>query len=251
MSLPKPYYEHEGIVIYHGDCLEIMPEIEAGSVDMVLTDPPYGENQATWDKSKPIDIAWDYMADKLKPGGVLYYWGFWGHADWVLINARRVGLTEQSKITWWFRTGRPEKLSYREDTENAWYFSKNEPNTFNCEADLEPYEDEANYKRYQRAGKHPGTVWIASRVFHNHPENVGHPTQKPLVIIQKMVRISSNSGDIILDPFMGSGTTGVACVNTGRRFIGIEINEGYCEIAKKRIMDAQAQCRMTFEENIA
>ena len=231
-----PYYDDgKGIVIYHGDCRDVLPTLEAGSVDLVLTDPPYGEHQAVWDTAKPCESIWDQMQRILVSGGVLYYWGFWGHAEWVLGNARRVGLTPQTQITWWFRTGRPEKLSYREDTENAWYFSKGEPSTFNPAQDLEPYEDENNYRRYGRNGKHPGTVWIASRIFHNHPQNVGHPTQKPLEIFNKILRISSNADDLVLDPFMGSGTTLRAAKDLGRRAIGIEISEAYCEIAVRRL----------------
>ncbi len=227
-----------------GDALEVMKEIPDKSIDAVITDPPYGAMQAIWDKSKPPDMIWDDLYRVLKIGGVLYYWGFWGHADWILMNGKRVGFKPQSQITWWFRTGRPEKFSYREDTESSWYFSKGIPSTFNANCALEPYEDKNNYKRYNRKGKHPGTVWIHSRIFHNHPENVGHETQKPVAIIQKMVEISTNLNDLILDPFLGSGTTAVAALRTGRRFIGIEISPEYCAIAQKRVDAEMAQLKL-------
>lgn len=228
----KPYYQHNGITIYHGDCRDVLPQL---SGDLIVADPPYGEKQASWDGDKPDPVLWDLMHSALSAGGILYYWGFWGHADWVLPNARRVGFVPQSQITWWFRTGRPEKFSYREDTESAWYFSKGEPRVFNAAEDLEPYEDESNYQRYGHKGKHPGTVWIASRIFHNHPQNVGHETQKPLELIEKMIRISSNPGDVVIDPTFGSGTTLRAAKNLGRRAIGIELDERYCEIAARRL----------------
>lgn len=233
VSLPTPYYDDGQITLYHGDCCDILPHLPP--VDLVLTDPPYGERQADWDDDKPPVEVWDLMMAVLLPGAALYYWGFWGHADWVLANARRVGLTPQSHITWWFQTGRPEKKSYREDTESAWYFSHGKPKTFNYEGDLEPYGDEANYARYGREGKHPGTVWIASRIFHNHPENVGHETQKPLSLISKMIRISSNEGEIVLDPFAGSCTTAVAAKELGRSCICIEKEERYLETAVRRL----------------
>jgi len=218
-----------------GDCLEVMKQLPDKCVDLVLTDPPYGENQAIWDKKRPDDIIWDKMFRVLKEGGSLYYWGFWGHADWVLGNAKRCGLTPQSRIVWWFATGRPENYSYREDTENCWYFSKGTPEYFNPEDYLEPYEDKSNYARYSRTGKHPGTVWRESRIFHNHPENVGHETQKPVSLFSKIVDISCHLGGIVLDPFLGSGTTAVACYRTRRNYIGIEISPEYCKIAEKRI----------------
>lgn len=221
--------------------MEVMRGLPAGSVDAVITDPPYGAKQAAWDSEKPSVCLWDELYRLLKPGGVLYYWGFWGCAEWIICHAKRVGFVPQSRIVWWFRTGRPEKHSYREDTEDMYYFSKGEPEVFNAEEGLEPYEDASNYRRYERAGKHPGTVWIHSRIFHNHPENVGHPTQKPVSLIGKALRISTNEGQTVLDPYMGSGTTGVACMQTGRNFIGIEIDSHYFQIAERRIQDAAAQ----------
>ncbi len=218
-----------------GDCLEVMKGMPDECVDLIMCDAPYGEKQAEWDGSRPDLEVWTEFYRLLINGGVLYYWGFWGHADWVLSNAKNNRFFPQSQITWWFRTGRPEKKSYREDTESCWYFSKGEPKTFHPEGYLEPYEDKANYKRYGRRGKHPGTVWIASRILHNHPENVGHITQKPLSLIKKIVEISSEKQDIILDPFLGSGTTVVACKDLHRNFIGIEINPDYCKIAEERL----------------
>jgi len=235
MSLPTPYYSEDGITIYHGDCREILPLFPDKSFDLCLTDPPYGENQSEWDKEKPTENVFPLMFNSLREGGCIYYWGFWGHADYVLGNLRKNGFKIQSRIVWWFATGRPEKKSYREDTEECWYASREEPKTFNAHLFLEPYEDENNYSRYGREGKHPGTVWRASRILHNHPEATEHPTQKPLAIISKMVGISSNIGDTILDPFMGSGTTLVAAKQLGRKAVGIEISEKYCEIAVKRL----------------
>lgn len=229
----KPYYQEEGIAIIHGDCHELLPRLTL--VDLIIADPPYGAGQASWDHTKPEASIWDLLMNSLIDGGCLYYWGFWGHADWILTHAKRVGLLPQSRIVWWFRTGRPEIHAYREDTEDAYYFSRGVPKTFNADAGLEPYEDLANYQRYGRAGKHPGTVWKASRILHNHPENYGHVTQKPQVIIGKMLAISSNPGDTILDPYMGSGTTLRLCKELHRCGIGIDSDEAFCEMSANRL----------------
>ena len=215
-------------------------------IDLINADAPYGENQADWDKEKPNEVIWSEMFRVLKVGGVCYYWGFWGHADWVLRNARQAGFFPQSRIVWWFRTGRPEKKSYREDTEECWYFSKGEPKTFNPELFLEPYEDENNYERYGRKGKHPGTVWIESRIFHNHPENVGHETQKPEKLIEKIILISSNEGDLIYDPFIGSGTTAVMAEKHKRLWIGSENKPANILMAEKRICEKTKQGNLLY-----
>jgi site-specific DNA-methyltransferase (adenine-specific) len=224
-----------------GDCLEVLRGLPDGCCNLAIEDPPYGYHieGCPWDGSKPTPDLWDELARVLQDGAALYYWGFWQDAPWVLTNAARVGFTPLSELKWWYRTGRPEARNYRQDTETCWYMAKGAPATFNAEAALEPYEDEANYARYGRAGKHPGTVWLASRIFHNHPENCGHPTQKPLEIIRRMVVVSSNPGDLVLDSHCGSGTVCVACVETGRNFIGIEIDPEYFAIAERRIAEAQ------------
>ncbi len=239
-------------VVHCGDCIEVLRGLPDCSVDLCVEDPPYGYNidGCPWDESKPTDTLWDELARVMIAGGALYYWGFWQDAPWVLANARRVGLTPLSEIKWWYRTGRPAATNYRQDTETCWYMSKGIPETFNAEAALEPYEDAANYARYGRAGKHPGTVWLASRVFHNHPENCGHPTQKPLAIIRKIVAVSSNPGDIVLDTHCGSGTTCVAAQELGRHFIGIERDAVYCEIARSRIDEARRKHQPTLPETV-
>lgn len=233
-----------------GDCLEVLRELPDGCCDLAIEDPPYGYNidGCPWDESKPTSALWDELFRVLKDGAALYYWGFWQDAPWVLANAQRVGFIPLSELKWWYRTGRPAATNYRQDTETCWYMSKGTPATFNADAALEPYEDAANYARYGRAGKHPGTVWLASRVFHNHPENCGHPTQKPLPIIRKMVVVSSNPGDVVLDTHGGSGTTAVAALLEGREFIIIEQSPEYCDIARARIAEAVRNHQPTLQE---
>jgi site-specific DNA-methyltransferase (adenine-specific) len=247
-SLVKPYWQSEehGLRIYCGDCIETVPRLEA-QFDFICADPPYGHQAVpdTWDAAKPPLALWPLMHSAMKTGGALYYWGFWQDAGWIISNAEAAGFVAQSRLIWWFATGRPQKSNYRQDTETAWYFTKGgEAAVFNAEAALEPYEDPANYRRYGREGKHPGTVWRASRIFHNHPENCGHPTQKPLEIVGRMIEVSSVEGDALLDPFAGSGTTLVAAYRLGRHATGIEISEEYCELAARRLEAELAQDRL-------
>lgn len=196
-----PYYDHAGITIYHGDCRDILPELEP--VDLVLTDPPYGigfaaqptkwqrrkgEKPASWDNSRNKEallmalgagiesIIWggNYYADILKPG-----------RGWLA----------------WIKPDSPPSMG---SVELAWT-SLNK---------------------------------TASHIIHSigatNIERVGHPTQKPLRVIKWSIEKAGGEGTI-LDPFMGSGTTLVAAKELGRRAIGIEIEEKYCEIAVKRL----------------
>jgi site-specific DNA-methyltransferase (adenine-specific) len=206
----KPYYEQDGITIYHGDCREILPTLEAGSVDLVLTDPPYGMR---WDakvtrgkngtgKQGPtrnygITIAND--DNPFDPGPWLKFpkvilWGF---------HHFSTRLPEGTVLVWLKRydTGFGSFLS---DADLAWMKGGN---GVYCKRDLS-LQGESSRRL--------------------------HPTQKPVNIMSWCIE-KAHGGDLILDPYMGSGTTLVAAHQLGRRAIGIEIEERYCEIAAKRL----------------
>jgi DNA modification methylase len=202
-----------------GDCLEILPTLEAGGVDAVVTDPPYGikydaghskykngvnrNGGAEWDKApfdpRPIinlglpTILW---------GGNCFASRLPDHAGWLC----------------WRKTVRNGAKIRQADMELAWT---------NCVKRSQTFEH----------------LWIgAYKASESGIRNV-HPTQKPIIVMEWCLSLLPNA-TTILDPFMGSGTTGVACVNTGRRFVGIELDPGYFEIAKRRIqaaMDKRAE----------
>lgn len=199
----------EDVTLYLGDCLEVLPTLEAGSVDAVITDPPYGANKTRWDCFFPRD--WFYYATKLARMTIIIT-GSSGLRDSIslvgyefvdVIAARNLNGMTRGPIGFnnWIAAviacGKPKK-------ENSWNFFE-----FSIRDDM--------------------------------PE---HPTPKPIEYMVKLVERTTNEGDTILDPFMGSGTTGVACIQTGRKFIGIEIDPTYYEIAKKRIKEAQLQMRL-------
>lgn len=185
------------VTLYQGDCLEILPTLEAGTIDAVVTDPPYGMGKGDWDMKIP---QWLHLVGGLPTAcfcGV-------------------VGLRDYPVSDWigaWVRAGSTQRNG-RLRGFNNW-----EPILF------------YNVKR------------LANDTFNfpNYHDDTGHPTTKPTRLMIKLVERMSLKGDTILDPFMGSGTTGVACVQTGRNFIGIEIDEGYFKIAQRRIAEAQLQ----------
>lgn len=193
----KPYYEHAGIVIYHGDCREILPTL--GPVDLVLTDPPYGIGKLGGKWGKKHLLRWDYAPGL--DGELLHsvmemgrFHCIWGGNYFDLPPSR-------CWLVWYKRDSVPSSA----DVELAWT------------------SIDANAKL------------IDHTIAATNAERVGHPTQKPLAVMKWSIGVFPNYVETILDPFMGSGTTLVAAKNLGRRAIGIEIEERYCEIAAKRL----------------
>lgn len=208
MGLPKPYYDHAGITIYHGDCLEIMPDLE--KVDLVLTDPPYGilggskaiggSNMVEVNK---YDLSWDCQSiskkvlDQLREiSGEQIFWG-WNHYAHSLPETKSVIVWDKKCQNGWEDTF--------SDGEIAWVS-----------------------KGKLRIYRH---LWVGAL---RKGVRFGHPTEKPKELMVFCLNLFSLS-KTILDPFMGSGTTLVAAKELGRRAIGIEIEEKYCEIAVKRL----------------
>ena len=194
------------VKLYLGDCLEVMTTLEDGSVDAVITDPPYGMKKAKWDMHiVPIE---NWLPDARRLGVVATFCGVQGiydypKPDWVLAWVR-MGSTQRNGKLRGFNNWEPI-LAYGIDR---------------LSNDV--------IKVSNQRGK----------------DEKDHPTQKPQKLMRMVIERFTKDGDTILDPFMGSGTTGVACVQTGRNFIGIEIEPKYYEIAEARIAEAQLQIRM-------
>ena len=214
------------IELHLGDCLEILTTFADGSVDAVVTDPPYGmgqhivnvgncpayEDEYSWNDSPPDDKAFIEMF-RVSNNQLI----FGGNYFPILWNRPNKGIIFWDKI---------QCSKNHADGELVWT----------------SYNKNAKLYRYCFSGNRYG--WEDSIKGVGKPSNRVHPTQKPVELIAKMILDYTKSGDTILDPFMGSGTTGVACVQTGRNFIGIEIEPKYYEIAEKRIAEAQLQMRM-------
>jgi len=207
------------VQLYLGDCLDILPTLEAGSVDAVVTDPPYGigesgKRNVTRSNLAAVkeygDYAWDdkltqrHIEALLKVGHSQVIFGGNFYANWLPPSS--------SWIVW--------------DKDNTGDFA-------DCEL---------AWTSHQKAVRK--FTWRWNGFIKQRPEKRWHPTQKPLALMEWTVVNYTQPGDTILDPFMGSGTTGVACVKTGRNFIGIEIDPDYYAIAEKRIAEAQMQPRL-------
>ena len=215
--MPKLYYDHAGITIYHGDCRDILPLIPAGSVDLVLTDPPHG-----------IGADRNLRANKQHGAAVApsrdYGDGRWDAATPDADTMRLVVDSAPLSIIWdgnYFGLAPAAKwLVWDKDNGNNGYAD--------CELAWSNLNGAIRRLRYR---------WMGMLQEHGgiHKEERVHPTQKPVPVIVWAINQAPQTVESILDPFMGSGTTLVAAKQLGRRAIGIEIEEKYCEIAAKRL----------------
>lgn len=227
--------------------------IPDNSVDLIIADPPYGlgkdyGNDSDMKSANEIvkwTLQWiDLVIPKLKTTGSLYLFTTWRHSPEIfsLIKKR---MTMINEIIWDRRVpsmgGSTRRFSSVHDT--VGYFAISKDYYFNLDSVRVPYDPETKKARTRKVfegakwlelGYNPKDVWSVSRLHRLHGEREDHPTQKPLEIIERMIKASSPFGGTVLDPFSGSGTTIEACINTERNCIAFEINPEYYEISKKR-----------------
>jgi len=158
----------------------------------------------------------------------------------------------RNRITWEREKGRGAKRNWKNAAEDIWFFTKSDEYTFNLDTVkvkrrvLAPYTENGKPKDWDKSGDgnfrttHPSNIWTDLSVpFWSMPENTDHPTQKPEKLLAKIVLASTNEGDVIFDPFAGSGTTAVVARKLGRNFLAIESDELYCMLAEKRLEMAE------------
>lgn len=230
------------VKLYCGDCFDLMKNIEDASVDLVLADPPYNIGQDEWDKGFDIESAIIECNRILKEDGNLVLFQGWSNVcsaksildkyficqDWIIYD-RVKG-----------RGGKRHLVSTREDI--LWYTKSDNHYTFNKIPSTIKKKTGGLGLKNGCEFRALSNVWTdISPIVPWSKERVAHPTQKPIQLMERCIKIWSNEGDTILDFTMGSGSTGVAAVNTGRKFIGIEKDESYFKIAEDRISDAGQQ----------
>jgi DNA modification methylase len=219
----KPYYEHAGITIYHGDCREVLPGLS--KVDLINTDPPYGVAYVT---------SWRSRGDKLRTAVA-------NDSDLTVVaEAWPVIIDRLADDRHWYAFASPRRISEAEKifggSKHILAWDKGDRGTV---GDLKAGFGEAweaifygMKGRRELRGSRPRTV---VRYDWRSTMDPVHPTVKPVPLIQRMIAWSTDAGETVLDPFMGSGTTLRAAKNLGRKAIGIELEERYCEIAAKRL----------------
>ena len=241
------------IKLYKGDCLELMKAIPSGSVDAIICDLPYGTTQNKWDSAPPLNLIWEQYKRIIKDNGAIILF-----AQTPFDKVLGASNLPMLKYEWVWRKSRPtghlnaNKMPMKAH-ENILVFYKKPP-TFNKQMTIgkpnhvkdgsirKSKATNNNYGHFENVVqkatelKNPVTVIEFSQ---QDPNKIEHPTQKPIELMEYLVKTYTNEGDVVLDNTMGSGTTGVACVNTIRKFIGIEMDENYFNIASKRIKEAQ------------
>lgn len=236
-----------------GDCLSLMKDISDKSIDAIICDPPFGTTSIKWDEILDFNQMWEQYGRIIKPKGMICLFGSQPFSSKLIC----------SKIEWfkyelvWNKNkcGSPGLAKYRpmKTHENILLFSQNTGGTYNPQMEKgEPYsrtsknpegyvgkKNDHGYglkpvKSFSNIGtRYPKSILNISRDFSAQQQI--HPTQKPVPLMEWLIKTYSNEGETVLDNCMGSGSTGVACVNTNRNFIGIEMDEPYFNIAKNRI----------------
>lgn len=255
---------NKNIQIFCGDCLEVMKWIPDGSVNLVLTDPPYGITGCKWDSVIPFEPMWEQLNRIIKPNGAICIFGSEPFSsnlrmsnierykyDWIWIKSRKTGFVHAKNM--------PMKKH-----ENISVFSNGSMGHASLLAEkrmiynpqgiiVNPHERRGGTRKFGGVvGKRPSQKERYTQEASNYPTSVlefpsegkEHPTQKPVSLLEYLIKTYTNEGETVLDFTMGSGSTGVACINTNRRFIGIEKDPTYFQIAKNRLENVETQMKM-------
>jgi len=227
-----------------GDCLERMKEIPSGSVDMILTDPPYGTTACKWDSIIPLEPMWEQLKRIIKPNGAIVMTASQPFTTTLIASNMKMFRYE---MIWQKNRGtgifNAKKIPLKSH-ENILVYYKSLP-TYNPQMTKgKPYIQKQGRQSHafgMDTGKDITTVNKGERyplTVHQFKSTNGknvHPTQKPVALMEYLIKTYTNEGDTVLDFTMGSGSTGVAAKNLNRKFIGIELDEGYFDIARERI----------------
>lgn len=229
------------IELLNGDCLELMKQVPDKSIDAIIADPPYGTTACKWDSVIPFDLMWAELNRIIKPNGAIVLFG-----SEPFSSALRMSNIKNYKYDWiWHKkTSANVALAKYQPLKTHEIIS-----VFNKKY----YPQMVKGKMRMKGGKVKGgeangnlqplyyknDLYYPTSVLDIKTERGYHPTQKPVALIEYLAETYTNENETILDFTMGSGTTGIACINTSRNFIGIERDTNYFEVAKKRIEEAQ------------
>jgi len=255
--------------IFNKDCLVGIKKIPNNSLDLVIADPSYCLGKDYENNSDKLDskeyLEWTYqwideIIPKLKDTGSFYIFLSWQYSPEIFsyIKTKMLMINE---VIWDRRVpsmgGSTRKFSSVHDN-IGFFVKKDKKYFFDIDSIRIPYDEETKKartrsifvgKKWLEVGYNPKDIWSVSRIHAQAPERQNHPTQKPLEIIERIIKASCPIGGIVLDPFMGTGTTAIAAINTKRNYVGFEINKNYCKIINQRIIDNKKKVSL-FKENV-
>jgi site-specific DNA-methyltransferase (adenine-specific) len=249
------------------DLFTVLDFLPARFVDLLVVDPPYNLNKSFNRRAfshMPLEAYEDWLdswlrglVKTLKPSASVYICGDW-QSSTAIHRVMQKYFIIRNRITWEREKGRGAKTNWKNSSEDIWFGTMSDTYTFNVEAVklkrrvIAPYTDEQGApKDWAETGQgrfrltYPSNLWNDITVpFWSMPENTDHPTQKPEKLAAKLILASSNPGDLVLDPFLGVGTTSVVAKKLGRRYVGIEVDETFACLAEKRLALAERDPRI-------
>lgn len=244
----------EKIQLYHGDCLEVMKKLPDNSVDMVLCDLPYNSTACKWDQLIPFDSLWEQYNRIVKENGAIVLFGIQPFTT-VMIHSNIKNFKHQ--WIWDKKNGsnfmqlkrHPNKVHediivFGVNGKRVNYYPQMTKGKLRTKGNEKVYEEDGVYYAYKKIKTKNDLYYPKSIIEFSNAGRTGkskklHPTQKPTDLLEYLIRTYTNEDETVLDNCMGSGSTGVACLNTNRNFIGIELDETYFEIAKNRIKEVK------------
>ena len=249
------------ISLYNDDCLKVLPTLKEKSIDFILTDPPYGTTACKWDSVIPFESMWNVLKNVIKSNGAIALFGNepfsshlrlsnldWYKYDWIwhknntsgFALARKQPMRNHEIISVFYK----KQCTYnyikepRQMTEASKKRMKYDFSSTKGENQLQNGIKKVKFIPEDKDLSYPKTIKYFENIANNSKNRV-HPTQKPVPLLEYLIKTYTNENDTVLDFTMGSGTTGVACKNLNRNFIGIELDTDYFNIAKKRIDEVQ------------
>jgi len=270
-ALGTPYYESNNCLIYNADSLTLLPRIPQKSIDLVITSPPYNIGKS-YESILPVSdyVEWCSIWMNALHGLVTDNGSFLLNLGYLEVPSKGKAVPisyllwdkspfyMQQEIVWHYEAGVASKkyLSPRNE-KFIWYVKDPKNYTFNLDSIRDPNVKYPNQKKHGKLrcnplGKNPGDVWcfpkVTSGCNRSSKERTKHPAQYPISVIEKIVLGMSNENDIILDPFLGSGSTCIAALKHNRRVIGFEISEEYCEMAVQRVKNFLNEDQLSFDD---
>jgi site-specific DNA-methyltransferase (adenine-specific) len=244
--------------IIHGDSIALAPDLPKQSVDLLILDPPYNlskdfngyrfSKRSVAEYSEWLDRAIARFKPLLKPTASVYICGEW-FTSASIFSVASSHFIVRNRITWEREKGRGAKANWKNTSEDVWFCTVSERYTFNVDAVKQRRRVVAPYRNRDGTPKdwevtqagnfrdtHPSNLWTDITIpFWSMPENTDHPTQKSEKLMAKFILASTNGGDMVFDPFQGSGTSAVVAKKLGRKYLGIDWNEEYCLLAARRL----------------